>query len=593
MKDFFKTALATVAGLIIFSFISLFLLISLISSVASLSESTPVVPQSAILTIDLSKVIISEQTQERDLLSMLQGNEADIRTTGIYNMTKAIKTAAIDPCISMIYLKPDVVMGGMAQIEELRSALEDFRASGKAIVSYMESPSNAGMYLASVSDKIYMTSYDGGISMFTGASSQMIFIKDLLETLGINVQLIRHGKYKSAGEMFINTSPSKENLQQNQALVESIWKNWIKAIADARDINPEALDAMVDNLELNFPSDFLAKGLVDELVTKDELRTKLSYLSYQTSYDNLSTISISDYAVARENLVMPAGASKIAVVFVEGEMIDGDGYDQVAGDRFASILASIRKDENVKATVLRVNSPGGSVLAAEKILSEIRLLQERMPVVASFGDYAASGGYWISAGCNKIFSNANTLTGSIGVFSMIPDFSKTLKNKLHVNVVSVNSNQHADMYTMMRPMNNAEVKVMQNSVEQIYGKFTGLVAEGRGLSMEQVEDIAQGRVWSGSDALNVGLVDEIGTLEDAINWTIASISNHTDVADISISTFPQPLTDWEILLTQLEGSGNNILSDTPFKNIGEAFHNWTSAETGKVYARIPFEYVIK
>ena len=592
MKDFIKVALATVVGLALFCTIGFFLFISTLGAIAGLSETKPTVPSSAILSIDLSKIIISEQSQDIDVLSVLKGNGMDISSIGIHDIIKAINTAALDPSITLIYLKPDAVMGGMAQIEELRTALANFRMSGKAVVSFVESPSNAGMYLASVSDKIYMTPYDGGMNMFTGASSQMIFLKDLLDRLGINVQLIRHGKYKSAGEMFINSAPSKDNMEQNKAIIESIWSNWSNTIAESRGMNSEELDSMLANLELNFPEDFLEKGLVDELVSREELIGKLSNLSGQLS-TNLNLISLNDYRKARTAAENNLLKSKIAVIYLDGEIIDGDGYEQIAGNRFAKIIADVRNDSSVKAAVIRVNSPGGSVLAAEKILAEIELLQKNIPVVASFGDYAASGGYWISAGCNKIYSDATTLTGSIGVFSMIPDFSKTIENKLHVNIVNVNSNKHSDMYGMMRPLDNAEIKYMQNSVEKIYDRFTSIVADGRDLSIEQVEKIAQGRVWTGAQALEIGLVDEIGTIEDAIDWAIDSVSLYVNLEDIAIEAYPKPLSDWEMILKQFEGAEQNILAGTPFKNVGEAFLSWTESQAGKVYARVPYEYIIK
>lgn len=591
MKDFFKTALATLAGIAAFSIISLILFISLLGSLANLSETKPIVPQSAILTIDMSKIVLSEQSRETDIFTMLQGADAEIHTVGTHDIIKTINTAAIDPYVSLIFMKPDAAMGGMAHIEELRSALENFRKSGKAVISYVECPSNAGMYLASASDKIYMTPYDGGINMFTGASSQMVFLKDLLDKLGVNVQLIRHGKYKSAGEMFINSTPSKENLEQNQAIVKSVWSSWANSIAEARGLDISYFNSMLNNLELNCPQDFYDNSLVDALVTREELLEKLAVFSGQEKASDAKYISITDYKLARTT--QEVKKTKVAVIYLDGEIVDGNGLDQIAGDRFARLIADIRKDSSVKAAVIRVNSPGGSVLAAEKIAAEIGLLQDKIPVVASFGNYAASGGYWISAGCEKIYSDATTLTGSIGVFSMVPDFSKTLDDKLHVNIVSVNSNPHADMYSMMRPLNRDEKAYMQNSVEKIYGKFTNLVAEGRELSLEHVENIAQGRVWTGSEALEIGLVDEIGTIENAIDWAINSISLYVNVDDISIESYPKPLTNWELLISQLETQEPNILAGTPFQNVGEVFQSWTNAQTGKVYARVPYEFVIR
>ena len=593
MKTFFKIVLGTIVGLLIFSIISTIVFFGFIGTIASIGNVTPVVHPSSVMTIDMSKIILTEQTKELDILSMMQGKSMEVQTLGIYSAVTAINSAAADPAIAYIYMKPDATVGGTAQIEELRKALENFRESGKAVVSYIENPTNAGVYLASVSDKVYMTPYNGITNMFTGVSSQMVFLKDLLENLGINVQLIRHGKYKSAGEMFINSTPSKENLEQNKALIASIWGTWSETIADARELTSEDLNAMLNNLELCFPEDFLDKGLVDGLASREEVREKLALLAGVSSADEIKAISICDYARATAPQ-MPLGTQpKIAVVFLDGEIVDGDQLEQIAGDRFAKILADIRKDPAVKATVLRVNSPGGSVLAAEKILAEVQLLQAKMPVVASYGDYAASGGYWISAGCDKIYTNATTLTGSIGVFSMIPDFQKVIQKKLHVGMTHINSNKHSDMYKLMRPLDGAEVKYMQKSIEKIYDRFTGLVADGRDMTVPQVDRIAQGRVWSGCEAVAINLADEIGTLEDAIDWAIASIEDGSDVSDIAIASYPKPMTSIEALLEQLQGGQQNILSDTPFAAVGEAFSKWRATEGGKAYARMPYDYIIR
>ena len=240
-----------------------------------------------------------------------------------------------------------------------------------------------------------------------------------------------------------------------------------------------------------------------------------------------------------------------------------------------------------------MNSPGGSVLASEKIKNEIELLQKRgVPVIASYGDYAASGGYWISAGCDKIYSNETTLTGSIGVFSMIPDISGVIEDKLHVNITPVNSNKHADMMSMMRPLDKAELDYMQASVEKIYDKFTALVAEGRDMTVEGVDNIAQGRVWTGAEALGIGLVDEIGTIEDAINYAALCIDGVSSLDDVQVEAYPKPMTAIESLLETLMGE-SSIFADTPLESVEEAFRNWNASESGKVYARIPYEISIR
>ena len=585
--------LATLTGLLLFGFVMTFVMGGIIGGLAALGKQQPVIPTEAVLTMDMSTITLTEQTTEMDPLTLLQGSGVDIQPLGIYSAIQAINTAAEDPAIKYIYMRPDLVSGGTAQIEELRTALVHFRERGKAIVSYIESPTNAGYYLASVSDKIYMTSHDGGMNNFCGISSQMIFLKDLLSKLGVNVQLIRHGKYKSAGEMFIRNSPSKENMEQNKAMINSIWNSWASVICASREISVADLNAMLDNLELNFPSDFLEKGLADELVTREELREKLAALYVADKTENVKTISIQDYATAK-TIINLKSKGKVAVIYVDGDIVDGKDLEQVAGDRFAKIISEVRNDSTIKAAVLRVNSPGGSVLAAEKIKSEVALLQKRMPVVASYGNYAASGGYWISAGCDKIFSNATTLTGSIGVFSMIPDFSKVVENKLQVGITPVNSNKHSDMYGLMRPLTDKETAYMQASVEKIYGKFTEIVAEGREMTVARVDEIAQGRVWSGAEALDINLVDQIGTIEDAITWAAMSIDGVTSVKDVEIVGYPKPLTQIEMILESLNRPAEqNILAGTQFKNVGEAFADWKSSATGKIYARMPFEYTVQ
>lgn len=593
MKDFLKITLAVIVGCLILGIVKLFVFFGVIGSLSLLGKSEPVMPGSAILRIDLSEVQLAEQTQDMSLMAGISGSQ--MKVIGILDAVRAIENAAADPAVKYIYLKPDMVYGGMAQIEELRQALVDFRMSGKAVISYMENPSNAGYYLASVSDKIYMTPHAGGMNMMTGISTQMFFLKDLLDKLGINVQLIRHGKYKSAGEMFVRNEPSPENTAQYQEMVDAIWDSWASSIAESRGISPEKFNSAIDNLELNFPQDYVDAGLVDELLTLDQLKEKLTEYFQATSFEKASMISLSDYVTLTAVPNFRAG-NTVAVIFANGNILDGDAEQQVTGDRFARIISSVRKDENVKAVVLRVNSPGGSVLAAEKIKDEIALLCEEKPVIASYGDYAASGGYWISAGCDYIFTNSSTLTGSIGVFSMIPDFSRTLDDIAHINVRSSNSNRHSDMYSCLRPMTEKELAYMQASVENIYETFTDVVAEGRSLDRSYVDEIGQGRVWAGDDAVRLKLADSKGSLMDAVRYAVsASGSDSSDLSDWNIAEYPTPMTAMEMLVKTLGGSSvaASVFSGTPLEDVEEAFADWNSSQSGKVYARLPYELVIR
>ena len=594
MKDFLKTFLASFTALVIYGIIAFIILfgwaISGLTGLFGSDSGTPVMPESAVLTIDMGAVSLAEQTREADVLEMLQGGGA-AQSLGVFDAVAAINAAAFDPAVKYIYLKPDSASGGTAQLEELRNALQNFRTSGKAVVSYIENPTNAGYYLASVSDKIYMTPHNGITNMFNGLSSQLIFLKDALDFLGVNVQLIRHGKYKSAGETFIRNSSSKENMEQNEAMVMSMWNSWKNAIAKSRDIKPEDLDRMLNELELVLPGDFLEKGLVDELLTYDQLQDKIAMLFMVDKFEDVKTISLQDYA-QMNGPGNPMANDKIAIIYAEGEIVDGDGTTEVAGDRFAKIIKSVREDKSVKAVVLRVNSPGGSVLASEKIKTQIDSLKTQVPVIASYGDYAASGGYWISANCDYIYADETTLTGSIGVFSMIPDLQKTLNDKLHVNITAVNSNKHADMYGMMRPLDRQEKDMMQGIIENIYDKFTSLVAQGRNMSVEDVDAIAQGRVWTGAQALEIGLVDAIGTLETALLHAAALAGAEGGIGNIQIVEYPKPQTTLEMLNSRLNGEGL-IEMPASLKGISTAFKDWSESQSGKVYARIPYAIEIK
>ncbi len=584
--------LAAIVGFLVVNVVLLFFSFALLGSLAALGSSQPVMPRTAVLTLDMSRIAVSEQTTELDPISQIQGN--DISVIGIWDAIQAIDAAAADPAIKYMYLKPDRASGGIAELEELRTAIDNFRKSGKAVISYMENPSTPGYYLATASDKIYMSAYEGSMNMIAGLSSQMIFLKDILDKLGINVQLIRHGKYKSAGEMYVRNASSPENLKQNRELLDAIWGNWTETIASAREMSQDKFNSLIDGLELNFPDDFLENGLVDELVTSDQMKQKLSDFFDAGITENVPVISLSDYAKLK---VVPniKAKNKIAVIYANGNIIDGDDVEQVAGDRFASIISGVRKDSTVKAVVFRVSSPGGSVFASEKIKNEIDLLREKKPVIASYGAYAASGGYWISSNCDYIFSNAGTLTGSIGVFSMIPEFSKTLKDIAHVNITTVSTNRHGDMYSGTRPLDKAETEYMQASVERIYDRFTTLVSEGRGMDKDYVDSIAQGRVWAGSDALELGLVDRIGTIKDAIMYAVSSAKGDygQDLSNWQIVEYPRPLTTMEKIMEALGGSSAEVFAGTPLESVEKAFKGWSGTQSGQVYARIPYEIEIK
>lgn len=591
---FLKTLLASFLGCAIALFIAIMICIGVIGSLAFLGQSsTPVIPKTGILKIDF-KNVISERSIPASLNQIIMGENSG--TTTLYDAIRAIEKAATDPGVKFIYMEPDNFSGPIAAMEEFRTALERFRASGKAIISFTQTPTLGSYYLASVSDKIYMAPYGNG--MILGLGSQMIYFKDLLDKIGINIQLIRHGKYKSAGEPYIKSEMSPENRRQNEEMLDAIWESLGEKMASARDITIEELDGMINGLELDSPEDFIENGLIDETATKDQMSEKLCTLYEVEDEKDLSFIPFDDYAA--NNTVKSVSANKIAVICADGEIVEGKSSENIGGDSFSGQLAEIRKDTTIRTIVFRVNSPGGSVSAAEKIKREIDLMKAQgRTIIASYGSYAASGGYWISAGCDYIFSDATTLTGSIGVFSMIPEIGKAVKEKAHLNVYTIKTHEHADMFNLMRPLDSAEERYMQASVDTIYTKFTKLVAQGRGMEVEDVDEIAQGRVWAGTEALEIGLVDQIGGLYDAIEYA-AAVSGYTDY---TVVQYPKPLTQLEMLMEQFGGMGAVIdaLSGSPLPEgltIEEAMlgHRIESAYgnlqeiSGKIYARLPWDY---
>jgi protease-4 len=592
MKDFVKMMLAVICAFIVMQVVGFILLFIMIGTV-SLGSSKNVLPREGVLDIDMAQFTLGEQTQDDSFspsVSLL-GLSAGGTTIGLWDAVQAIEAAAADPGIKYILLRADAASGGVSSLEELRAALAEFRKSGKAVVAYTENPGNGSYYLASVADKIYMTSYHGGSPQMVGLSSQMIFLKDLLDKLGVNYQLIRHGKYKSAGEMYIKNAPSAENREQYQVMVNSLWKTVAAATAESRGITVEKYNELIDNLKLNFPEDFLENGLVDELLDHEGLVTKLCDLAQVEKAEDLHLVSLADYADVKVNRLR--GKDNVAILFADGEIVDGKGYQDIASDRFVAEIDKIRKDKTVKSVVLRVNSPGGSVVASEKIRTALKLLMDEKPLVASYGNYAASGGYWISAGTQKIYSDATCLTGSIGVFSMIPEFSKTA-GKVGVNLVTVGSNKHSDMYSLMRPFDAEETASMQVYVDDVYGRFVGLVAEGRSLETQQVDDMAQGRVWVGADALGLGLVDEIGGLREAVDYA-ASLAGFVSKGDYHVVTYPAQLSQTEQLLDMLSGGKEapSILSGTPFESLGRTLGDLRDNKPTQVYARLPYDIQIR
>ena len=497
-----------------------------------------------------------------DIMSIVKGSANPVT---LYSYVSAIDAAAQDNSISMIYMTPDEVDAGLAQIEEIRAALERFKKSGKPVVAYCRTLGNGSYYLASVADKIILD--PASESLINGLSTQMIFLKDILDALHVDMQLIRHGKYKSAGEMFTRSSSSPENRLQNQELVGSMWNSITAQIAASRGFTQEQFQEWVENLDLCHASDFKEKGLVDETWYMDEVDKYMCQQNGVKSIGEVSFVKINMYA---SKLKKGSNKNRIAVVYADGDIKDDGSDADIVGNKLAATLRKVREDKRIKAVVFRVNSPGGSAQAAEAIRHEIMLLRAEKPVIVSFGDYAASGGYWISANSDRIFTDNGTVTGSIGVFGLIPSLGDAVSKVLKVNVETVGTSSHSDMMAGLRPLDDAEVAYIQKQIEKIYDDFTGLVSEGRSMSKDSVDAIGQGRVWSGADALRIGLADCNGGLQDAIDYAAGKVGLNKE--DYRIVQYPVAR---EVSLLKLLSGGS---SDDPEETLTTSVETQVSLE---------------
>ena len=548
MKPFWKVVFGGCLGaflaFVVVNLIVFGLLGSAISSLSKKDNTQPVVPRNAILKIDFSDPI-AERTKESFSFNLMAANANLSNTVSILDAVQALEIASADPQIRFVYLKADELNMDIAQAEEFRAALARFRASGKPVIAYSQNLSGGNYYLASVADKVILNAY--GDCMITGLSSQLLYYKDLIDYLGVDVQLIRHGKYKSAGEPYIKSEMSKENKEQYETMLGTIWGLIADGVASSRDFTAEQFNQWINDLSLDSPEAALEKGLVDELWYDDQVREYFCTLCEVKKAKDLRYISLKDYATARVKSNLRA-KDKIAVIYADGEIVMDDSRDGEIGNKFAREIAKVREDPAVKAVVFRVNSPGGSVQASAAIEREINLLRESgKPVVASYGGYAASGGYWISCGADKIFSDKSTLTGSIGVFGLIPSFGRALKKNIHLNVYEVSTHEHGSLASGMTPLDPQEEAMMQTRIDATYEDFVKRVATGRNLGVDAVDAIAQGRVWAGGDAIGIGLVDELGGLVDAINYAAAIVG----LENYRLVEYPAVISMYEQLMTEL------------------------------------------
>ena len=597
MKTFWKIVLGSLLGCLIAMLISMFIFFGMIGSAASASMKGSSAPKTgSVLRIDKS-TIISERAVEDFSANALMSRSTGTRIS-LLDAVRAIDAAATDPAIKFIYLNTDNLELSTSNAEELRAALARFRASGKAIVAYAENHTMLSYYLASVADKVIMNA--NGEAMMMGVGSQGIFIKDLLDKLGVEVQLIRHGKYKSAGEMFIKNEMSPENREQMKAMVDGLWRSMADEICASRDFSREDLDGWLNNLELMKAQSLLDRKMVDTIYHADQMKEYMCNLAGVEKFEKIGFVMLPDYAPGKLAQLNSKSKDKVAVLYANGEIVtDGDTEQAIVGAKFAAEVEKVRKDSTIKAVVFRVNSPGGSVQASQFVRREMELLRQTKPVIASYGDYAASGGYWISAESDRIFCDNTTLTGSIGVFAMVPNLGSAAKKTLKVNIQSVNSHQHSDMMGGMRSLDAAEQAYMQASIEDVYDEFLSIVSGGRKMSKEAVDDIAQGRVWCGCDAFGIGLADEKGGLVDAIAYAAQAAG----LSDYKLVECPTPKTTMERFMEMFGGKGSvkafmkGSKPATRWEEIEAQFESaygfLRTAEGPQLYARMPYITEIK
>ena len=520
MKNFITSMLGAFVALVIFATGAILLFIGFIGTIIALGQQkkAPEVVAGSYLVFDLSSNI-TDSPPPVDLGDLTGGRDSS--TMQLRMVTRAIRFAENDSRIKGILLlgnlNPSGYGSGYAALREVRSALADFKASGKPVKAYIDYATTKDFYLASVANSVALDPY--GMIIMPGLASQPIFYAGFFEKYGIGIQVTRVGKYKSFVEPFIRKDMSPENREQVQKLLDDVWGSLLADIGKSRGISTQSIQATVDAEGLIKSAAALKGGLVDKVVYRDEIVDELKKETGVTSStDSFKQVPLGYYA--RTAVTPPAniGSGKVAIVYAEGDIVEGEGdADNIGGAKFAREIRKLREDSSVSAIVLRVNSPGGSASAAETIQRELRLARKAKPVIVSMGSYAASGGYWISIYGDRIFAEPTTITGSIGVFGIQGDIQK-LANDHGFTFDSVKTGKFADTLTIARPKTDEEMAVFQKMVDWIYGQFVAKVAEGRKLPIAKVEEIAQGRVWSGTEAKNLGLVDEIGGLGAAIKY---------------------------------------------------------------------------
>ncbi|RME68747.1 MAG: signal peptide peptidase SppA [Verrucomicrobia bacterium] len=592
MKEFFRTLFACLVALFLAGAMWMFMFFVVLGTVLSLEEPRPEVPDGAVLVFDTTVNLVDKPVAEDEqMLSMLFDSGEPSRMQ-LRQVVDAIDAAAKDDRISAILLHgnfmPMDLGTGYPSIIEVRRALERFRESGKPIIAYLVGPSMQDHLVASVADRIIMDPM--GVIDVAGLSAEVAYMGGTLEKIGVGIQIARAGEYKSAGEAFKERHMSPQEREQITALLGDIWKQWLAEVGRSRGLPPEQLQKIVDERGVLSFEPARELGFVDEGLGLAELIEDLKE-TYGESDDEetFRQVSMFNYlTVRRHERRERRSAPVVAVVYAEGQIVDGESSGAyLGGDSLARTLRAIGSRDDVAAVVLRVNSPGGSAIASEVIRRELERLHEDVPIVVSMGMVAASGGYWISTESDHIFAESSTITGSIGVIAILPDIQK-LGEKIDLNFETVRTGEHAGIFSIVEPRSEASLAVIQSLVDETYEKFKTLVSEGRGIELEQVEAIAGGRVWSGEDALERGLVDEIGGLREAV----AHAAKLAELDEYRVLEWPQPKDFLERLRERIKDSANPIAGKGPAGELRRYLEDGRRAmealnDPGHAYALMP------
>lgn len=582
MKDFFKFMFASMLGFILTFIVLFFFVMAFFMAIISMADSEEfVVKNKSVLYLSLSNEI-NDRTSKTPIDFMDIENYGKI--LGLNDILKNIDKAKTDDRIKGIYLNINTVPAGLATLSEIRAAIEDFKESGKFVIAYGEMLSQKAYYLASIADKVYLNP-EGSVE-FKGFNGQVMFIKGLLEKLDIEPQIIRHGKFKSAIEPLILDKMSEPNKEQTSKFITSMWEEVLKKIEENRGINATQLNEIADYLKSQQAQDAYKLGIVDSILYKDEVLTLISEKLGGQEINKIDFVELHEYNKSKNKSTKAKGKDKVAIIYAEGDIVDGNVKGAVISSyRLSETIRKARLNDRIKAVVLRVNSPGGSALASDVILREVKLTSEVKPIVVSMGNLAASGGYYISCAADYIYANPMTITGSIGVFGVIPNFQNFFNNKLGVTFDNVVTNKNSDFISAMKPLSDFQREMIQKEVDDIYNTFTYHVAEGRNMKQAVVDQHGQGRVWSGIDALELGLVDELGGLNQAID----KAAELAELESYRTTELPEEKDPFEQIFEDLFGATQQTMIE---KELG-AFYNYYKfyESVGRMegnQARLPF-----